>query len=102
MTREFKAALVTVKERKQDSPESCEKSRRRGAWRVLGDDSDHMRLDTREEDNMSHHSDDGMLIAGTYSPGTGSCVTVPVHSRSTNESWNENDFLFLENAHNCT
>jgi hypothetical protein len=39
---------------------------------VLGDDSDHMRLDTREEDNMSHHSDDGMLIAGTYT------VPVPV------------------------
>ncbi len=30
---------------------------------MLGDDSDHMRLN-REEDTMSHHSDDGMLIAG--------------------------------------
>jgi hypothetical protein len=59
------------------------------------DDSDHMRLDTREEDNMSHHSDDGMLIAGRVP-----VLEVPVlHSRATNESWNENHFHFLENAH---
>jgi hypothetical protein len=43
---------------------------------------------------MSHHSDDGMLIAGTVPVLE---VTV-LHSRSTNESWNEYDFHFLENV----